>query len=394
MPRRLLGVLILLLVSVAIGRAQGDAVLFTVGADTVRQHEFEYHWKRSTEDSRDAFLQKYGRFKQKVQYAKDLGLDTLPEHCLRKEQFQQLFDRKGKGIRRSVASAQEWIKLVHVTCLLDQQADKQQILQSKAYLDSLYAVIQQGGKIPVKELSWMQTRHLLNEWQKQLEGLGKNEYSQPFYSPMGVHLIAWTDRRMGSSGNVFSLETDEAFRGKEVEEGLLVTSLDAYVEQNLNCTEQELEKYFKQRRSDYGWGTPHFRGAVIHCQDKKTAKKIKKYLQKYPERHWPKAWNSMPEEITKEARLETGLFPIGKNPFVDKLVFKCGTFDPLTDYPYSWVLGKKLKKGPTHWEDVREKVYQDCKKDKKEAEMEAIIRKYELEIDEEVLKTVNHERIK
>ena len=171
---------------------------------------------------------------------------------------------------------------------------------------------------------------------------------------------------------------------------MLVTSLDAYVEQNLNCTEQELEKYFKQRRSDYGWGTPHFRGAVIHCQDKKTAKKIKKYLQKYPERHWPKAWNSMPEEITKEARLETGLFPIGKNPFVDKLVFKCGTFDPLTDYPYSWVLGKKLKKGPTHWEDVREKVYQDCKKDKKEAEMEAIIRKYELEIDEEVLKTVNH----
>ena len=394
MPRRLLGVLILLLVSVAIGRAQGDAVLFTVGADTVRRHEFEYHWKRSTEDSRDAFLQKYGRFKQKVQYAKDLGLDTLPEYRLRKEQFQQLFDRKGKGIRRSVASAQEWIKLVHVTCLLDQQADKQQILQSKAYLDSLYAVIQQGGKIPVKELSWMQTRHLLNEWQKQLEGLGKNEYSQPFYSPMGVHLIAWTDRRMGSSGNVFSLETDEAFRGKEVEEGLLVTSLDAYVEQNLNCTEQELEKYFKQRRSDYGWGTPHFRGAVIHCQDKKTAKKIKKYLQKYPERHWPKAWNSMPEEITKEARLETGLFPIGKNPFVDKLVFKCGTFDPLTDYPYSWVLGKKLKKGPTHWEDVREKVYQDCKKDKKEAEMEAIIRKYELEIDEEVLKTVNHERIK
>jgi len=393
MPRRLLGVLILLLVSVAIGRAQGDAVLFTVGADTVRQHEFEYHWKRSTEDSRDDFLQKYGRFKQKVQYAKALGLDTLPEHRLRKEQFQQLFDRK-KGIRRSVASAQEWIKLVHVTCLLDQQADKQQILQSKVYLDSLYAVIQQGGKIPVKELSWMQTRHLLNEWQKQLEGLGKNEYSQPFYSPMGVHLIAWTDRRMGSSGNVFSLETDEAFRGKEVEEGLLVTSLDAYVEQNLNCTEQELEKYFKQRRSDYGWGTPHFRGAVIHCQDKKTAKKIKKYLQKYPERHWPKAWNSMPEEITKEARLETGLFPIGKNPFVDKLVFKCGTFDPLTDYPYSWVLGKKLKKGPTHWEDVREKVYQDCKKDKKEAEMEAIIRKYELEIDEEVLKTVNHERIK
>ncbi|MBO5079876.1 MAG: peptidylprolyl isomerase, partial [Bacteroidaceae bacterium] len=67
MPRRLLGVLILLLVSVAIGRAQGDAVLFSVGTDTVRLHEFEYHWSRSKEKQLDVFLQTYGHFKQKVQ---------------------------------------------------------------------------------------------------------------------------------------------------------------------------------------------------------------------------------------------------------------------------------------------------------------------------------------
>ena len=394
MPRRLPGILILLLVSVAIGRAQGDAVLFTVGTDTVRRHEFEYHWKRSTEKSLDVFLQTYGRFKQKVQYARELGLDTLSEQRLYREQIRQLIARKdyGKGKRRG--TGQEWMKLMHVTCLLNQHADKKQIRASEAYLDSVYAVIQRGGQVEAAELSWIQTRHLLDEWQEQLQGLGKNEFSKPFYSPMGIHLIAWIDKRTGFGEEDFSMEIDEGLRMKEAEEGLLVSSLDAYVERRLNCTDRELDVYFKQNRNEYGWGTPHFRGAIIHCKDKKEAKRIKKYLQKYPEKHWREAWKRVPDDVAEEARLEIVFFPIGKNPYVDKLVFKCGAFEPLADCPYTWVLGKRLKKGPTNFKDIREKVYRDCKNEKKEAEMKAIIRKYELEIDEEVLKTVNRERIK
>lgn len=394
MPRRLLGVLILLLVSVTIGRAQGDAVLFTVGTDTVRLHEFEYHWKRSTEKQLDVFLQTYGRFKQKIQYAKELGLDTLTEYRLHREQIRQLVNQKRNRPRKGISKQQEWMKLKHVSCLLNQHASKKHISISEAYMDSIYAVIQRGGRVESKELPWTQTRHLLNEWQKQLQGLDKNEYSKPFYSPMGIHIIAWTDRRIGALEEESPVEVSRELRMKEAEEGLLISALDTYVEQRLNCTDQELDAYFKGHRDDYGWGIPHFRGAVIHCQDKKEAKRIKKYLQKYPEEHWREAWKRMPNDVAKNVRLETGFFPIGKNAYVDKLVFNCGAFEPLADCPYTWVLGKRLKKGPTSYKDIPEKVYRDCKKDKKEAQLGAIQRKYELEIDEEVLKTVNREGIK
>ena len=388
MPRRLLGVLILLLVSVTIGRAQGDAVLFIVGADTVSRSEFEYHWKKSSEKHPYVFLQTYGCFKQKIQYARELQLDTLSDYRLQKDYYSQQLIRKEE--KRPLASLErEWVKLVHVTSPLSQQADKKQIRASEAYLDSLYAELNKGGQVRVEELGWMQTRYLLDEWQRQLKGLAKNEFSKPFYSPLGIHLIAWTEKRIGTATSTF--EVDENLRIKEVEEGLLVAALDTWMEQRVDCSEKELNDFFKQHRNDYGWGTPHFRGAVIHCQDKKEAKRIKKYLKKYPEEFWQEAMQRMPEDISRNCQAEVGMFAIGKNPYVDKLVFKCGDFEPLVDYPYTWVLGKKLKKGPTSFKDVREKVYLDCKKDKKETEMEAIIRKYELEIDEEILKTVNRE---
>lgn len=48
--------------------------------------------------------------------------------------------------------------------------------------------------------------------------------------------------------------------------------------------EDDLERFFKQHKSDYAWELPHYRGAVIHCKDRKTASAIKKQLKKnrYP----------------------------------------------------------------------------------------------------------------
>ncbi|MBO4999701.1 MAG: hypothetical protein J6C58_02585 [Bacteroidaceae bacterium] len=77
-------------------------MLFSVGTDTVRLHEFEYHWSRSKEKQLDVFLQTYGHFKQKVQYAKELGLDTLMEYRLHREQIRQLVNQKGKRPRKGV----------------------------------------------------------------------------------------------------------------------------------------------------------------------------------------------------------------------------------------------------------------------------------------------------
>ena len=57
MPRRLLGVFMLLLASVSSMQAQGDVVLFTVGREPVSVGEFEYRRGRSLDKRRDVLLQ-------------------------------------------------------------------------------------------------------------------------------------------------------------------------------------------------------------------------------------------------------------------------------------------------------------------------------------------------
>lgn len=397
MPRRLLGIFILLLASVSMVRAQGDAVLLTVGGEAVTRREFEYHLRTSVEKRTDVFLHTYARFKQKVQAAKEQRMDTLSvyrrqvEHYRQAQANQKRIVETGKHYR---PSGREWIKLVHVTYPLEQHADKRKEQAGKHYIDSLYTALKQGfvHQGVVKELPWMQTRYLLKEWQAQLASLERNELSKPFYSPLGIHLVAWTDKMAGHpSGALHPVPDDEPFRLKGLEEGLLVAVWEARLQENVRCTELELDTWFKEHRMDYGWGKPHFHGAVIHCQSKKEAKAIRKYLKKYPESLWTEAWKRMPSEVSKASRMEVGLFAIGENPYVDKLVFKQGTFQVLPDYPHTWVLGKKLKKGPSAYQDVRKKVEADCRKAKKKAEMEAVEGKYRVEINEEILKTVNND---
>ena len=393
MPRRLLGIFILLLVSVSGVQAQGDAVLFTVGSEQVGKGEFEYRLDKSLNKDGRVLLQAWARFKQKVQWARELGLDTLSAYRQQKERYRQMLAGNMNPARgkRGLPSAREWIRLQHVTYPLPQHSDKGKEAEAWKQLDSLYAVWERDKEVASEVLPWMQTRHLLDEWKYQLEKLDKGEFSRPFMSPLGIHIIAWTDRRTEVPHVERNSTTDGVYRLREMEESLLLVHLDDYLDKTLQLTEADLETYFDSHREEYGWGTPHYRGAVIHCQSKKEAKKIKKYLKKYPETLWQEVWKRMPDEISKGCLMEVGLFPIGSNPYVDKLVFKCGRYEPLEDYPYTWVMGKTLKKGPTSYKDVREKMEKDCKEAQKEAETEASIQKYRVEIDEEVLKTVNHD---
>ena len=392
MPRRILGIFILLLVSVFHLRAQGDVALLKVGHETVGVEEFECHLSMSSEKCLDVFAQTLACFKQKVLAAKELGLDTLDAYRRQREYSQRTWayrEAKVKGVEWNATSEKEWIKLVHITCPLSQHASKMEERRMLAHLDSLYATLREYEYASFQSLPWTQTRFLLNEWQNQLNGLGRGEFSKPFRSPLGVHIIAWTDKQMVEVMDGEASMLSGNYRLKQMEEGLLVSSLEEHLEKVMVCTPQELEVYFQQHKMEYGWGVPHYRGAVIHCRNKKEAKRIKAYLQKYPEEMWQEAWKRMPADVSEGGLMDTGLFAIGENPYIDKLVFKCGEFDLNPDYPYVWVLGKKMKKGPESYKDVSTKVEKNFRKVKKETEMEALVQKYKVEIDEEVLKTVN-----
>ena len=393
MPRRLLGILLLLLGPAMFMHAQGDAVLMKVGAEQVGLKEFEYFYKRSLADKPEHFLQTFIDYKLKLQYAKELSLDTIKAYCLQKAYLTEAGVSKRES-RKLVERNREWVKLSHITIPLKQHANKHDEAVAKAKMDSLYAVLANGdgwSKLS-KEMSWVQTRFLLKEWQEQLEVLTKGQVSKPFYSPQGLHLMAWTDKRsVVAEAQVLVSPDDERYRRQEIADGLLIAMLAAKEQERLVCSEQDLERFWSEHREEYGWGVPHFRGIVIHCKDKKEAKAIKKYLRKYPMALWEEALRRREEKTGVPCKFESGCYRIGENPYVDKLAFKCGSFVSLSGYPYTWILGDKLKKVPESFADVKEKVEKGYRELMKSTEINRLRQKYSVEINEEVLKTVNNE---
>ena len=385
MPRRLLGVFILLLVSMSLLWAQGDVVLLTVGGEKVSLSEFKYHWQKSSEKRADVFVETYGRFKQKVLCAKELRLDTLSAYVSQKDMCLSL-------LRHQPRASQEgaWIKLMQITYPLKQDVAQKEIDAGCQRMDSLYAELKSSlGDEVVKQARWIQEKFLLDEWRACLASLDKGEVSQPFFSPLGIHLVVWTDRWVGPFSENEEEQSELAVREKEIVESLLIAYWDEYLSESTLCSETDLMNHFKENREEYGGGIPHFKGAVIHCQSKKEAKAIKKLLKKYPEALWKEALGRMSSEISVKCRMDVGLFKIGVNPYVDKLAFGCGEYETITDYPYSFVFGKKMKKGPDSYWDVRRKVEKDCLEAKKTSRMEGFMQKYTIEIDKEQLKSVN-----
>lgn len=151
-----------------------------------------------------------------------------------------------------------------------------------------------------------------------------------------------------------------------------------------------LRTYFQFHRSNYRWDTPRFRGAVIHCADKKMAKKVKNMLKKKTVEEWP----SFMEELFKSSQSgmphwECGLFAEGDNSYVDKKIFKKKGSDPLKSHPFTLVLGEK-QKGPGHYAEVAEVVERDYKTFLNTYWMKQLRAAFKVEINQEVLKTVNN----
>ena len=98
-----------------------------------------------------------------------------------------------------------------------------------------------------------------------------------------------------------------------------------------------------------------------------------------------------PDSIIR-IRVEKGLFKPGDNGTIDRMVFKIQ--NPKTDaanadYPIDAVYGKKLKKYPDDYTDVRAQVVADYQNYLEKEWIASLRRRYPVEINQEVLKTVN-----
>ena len=151
-----------------------------------------------------------------------------------------------------------------------------------------------------------------------------------------------------------------------------------------------LATYFKFHSSDYRWDSPRYKGVVLHCTDKKTAKQAKKMLKKLPENEWvDKLRQTFNASGTEKIQIEQGIFADGDNKYIDKLVFKKGGYDPVLSYPFTIVCGKK-QKGLDDYREVIDRVRKDYRTYLDAYWTRELNETGKVEINQEVLKTVNN----
>lgn len=413
----------------SVSYAEDRRVLFRIDGEETSVEEFEHYYTQVYAVSRvsvEQFLPHFLYYKLKVADAKRQSWDTITDFRL---QCSALQNEILKSEKREVPQKQDtllnWVRFRQISFLLPQHASSEQERVARQRIDSVYTALKNG--IPFEKLAqsyiknllpspyldgeWIPERCLIKEFTEQLSTLKKGNYSAPFFSPLGIHIVYLLDRRQGvypsgATGNAAvqkvansgPTERKDSLLNKtrmelcQVSDGLLAAYWDKRHggTKSGNISDKELQNYFESHKNDYTWDLPHFKGGVIHCLNKKVASKLKKRLKKCPLDKWNEEISAFSQENPEwKVVVETGLFQIGTNPYVDKLAFKCGHFTPRTDLPYAFVLGKRLKKGPEDFQDVRDEVQRDYRLWTERAQMEELKRGFRIEINQDILKTVN-----
>ena len=155
--------------------------------------------------------------------------------------------------------------------------------------------------------------------------------------------------------------------------------------------EKGLDTFFEENKANYKWDSPRFKGVIVHCKDKKTAKAVRKLTKKNPQEEWATVIRkTLNNDSISVVKVEKGLFIKGDNKYVDKLEFKSGSFEPVKDYPVTIVIGKMLKGGPESYKDVRGPVTADYQNYLEAGWIKELRDKYKVEINQQILKTVNN----
>lgn len=416
-------------VEFSVSYAEDRRVLFRIDGEETSVEEFEHYYTQVYAVSRvsvEQFLPHFLYYKLKVADAKRQSWDTITDFRLQCSALQnEILKSEKRGVPQKQDTLLNWVRFRQISFLLPQHASSEQERVARQRIDSVYTALKNG--IPFEKLAqsyiknllpspyldgeWIPERCLIKEFTEQLSTLKKGNYSAPFFSPLGIHIVYLLDRRQGvypseMTGNVAvqkvansgPTERKDSLLNKtrmelcQVSDGLLAAYWDKRHggTKSGNISDKELQNYFESHKNDYAWDLPHFKGGVIHCLNKKVASKLKKRLKKCPLDKWNEEISAFSQENSEwKVVVETGLFQIGTNPYVDKLAFKCGHFTPRTDLPYAFVLGKRLKKGPEDFQDVRDEVQRDYRLWTERAQMEELKRGFRIEINQDILKTVN-----
>lgn len=290
-------------------------------------------------------------------------------------------------------------------------------------------------------MGWMQPNQAYPEFEDVAYSLQPGEYSRPFLAPDGYHIVLMKARKQLEPFDELKDQIVRSFEQQGIRDAIAQQKLrDQLSGDNSLTMEQIMEKradslaavdpemkyliqeyhdglllyeisnrkvwdraakdeagqraWFDAHKKDYAWSEPHYKGIAYHVKDKADVKAVKNCVKRLPFDQWKEALRSTfnPDSVIR-IRVEIGIFKQGDNPTIDRMVFKTNPTNTdngvNNDYPIDAVYGKKLKKSPENYTDVRAQVIADYQEMLEQEWIASLRRRYPVKINQDVLKTVN-----
>ena len=332
----------------------------------------------------------------------------------------------------------------HEQELVRQRADSvYRALQAGADFAALAAKVSQDPRSAAREgdLGWMQPGQTFVEFEEAAYALQPGQFSRPVLTPEGYHIILVKERkqlepfeelkdmivrsfeqqglrdaiadmkvqqRIEQSGGTLTgqqvmqaradslaaVDSEMKYLIQEYHDGLLLYEIsNREVWERAEKDETGLCAWFDAHKKDYAWQEPHYKGIAYHVKTKADVKAVKRSIKKVPFEQWAEVLRTtFNADSVIRIRVEKGIFKAGDNGTIDRLVFKLKqtTFDAENaDYPIEAVYGKKQKKYPDDYTDVRGQVVADYQQMLELEWVKSLRQRYPVQINQEILKTVN-----
>ena len=216
--------------AITAGAQTSDPVVMTINGQNVTRSEFEYSYNKNNGDeviektTVEQYVPLFVNYKLKVAAALDARLDTLTSF---KQEFAKYRDqqvrptivtsedveneaRKIYDDRQKMIGDKGLIRPAHILIRLAQKASSAAQDSAKARIDSIYACLRSGADFAdlatrlsqdpgsAKRgglLPWICIGQTLKEFEDVAFALNKGEMSEPFLSPVGYHIVKMTDRK-------------------------------------------------------------------------------------------------------------------------------------------------------------------------------------------------------